>query len=354
MLCYGTFPGTGKLIPYTQPYVIPIQIPPCVDWCKLNLSEVIDSNPNGVGGNSVTRIVNKPIVSPSQLSGEAQPLSDFVRSLNISGPESRYRGTGELYGTPISPPNGISSWPDIFLVQSQPVYNQSIRYVKLLEHACSWASQDNTSALMRSDLTFWTFWYGLGGGVKRIGLSYNANVSDFIMPDNVPTDWQFCLSDVLNHMDTGTVNADCLDVSTFCSLAMNSLGLPEQIRQITSSSGNFETNPICPIGSDASQAYYYTLMSWGWHSVVVTYNNDLNQSLTFDACAAQEHYYLDGSDFFNPPGADPLKLWPFAQYWSTNSSTLSLTNEPGWIYEQNGFPATDWSPQVTTQPLPKH
>ena len=344
-LLYGLFSGTNGFIPAGTPYVIPVSLPPCVDWCKLNLNIITSVPVNGGTGNLVTKLDLRP-------HGGYHPQLAAMAHARSSDPY--FTGGNGFYGTPISPPANIDQWPDIFLVNNHPLQSQNVPFVGLLAHACSWASQESTPEGCQSDLTFWTFWYGLSQSQKRIGFAYYIKGGPLWMPD-LET---YRLSSVLAQIDSSVVFGNCLDVSAFLCLSMNSLGAPALFRQVTGIYGYINTNnDICAIGADASNPSLYKGIPWSYHSVVVA-NAGSGVILAFDACASQKLYWFDDSAYLNPPGSNPLKPWPFDNYWRDSSYIVGLTYNNPWMYyedyiTQNGgsplFPNIDWYPSVTTQ-----
>jgi hypothetical protein len=120
-------------------------------------------------------------------------------------------------------------------------------------------------------------------------------------------------------------------------LALCSVGLDFSARQLTGAvdpnTGNFFTNPICPIGSDPTLDWTYLSYEWGFHQVcVLTGAPDppSNDAGIWDPTAAQKED-LNGNGYRNPSAHHPIHPWPQFDYWQKPrivGAPLGLVNTP--------------------------
>ncbi len=125
-------------------------------------------------------------------------------------------------------------------------------------------------------------------------------------------DGKFKLKDmIIEWLEPGASGANCVDVSFTLQLLCQSLGLAASSKQLvlyemsSDSIVPFLTNPLCPIGSDATDSNNYWQIAFEMHQQVRLGNH------VYDA-AIGLHYDLSGSVY-----KEPVFNWWEASYWQT-------------------------------------
>jgi hypothetical protein len=150
----------------------------------------------------------------------------------------------------------------------------------------------------------------------------------------------FLLEPLLSELATsdGAQSGNCVDVSSFLHLNLSAQGISSDLRAITASPfGGFLTNPICPIGSDASQQGLYIQIMFTMHQQCWTFGNKVNDA----ALAFMSD--LAGNNYFNPAWR-----WPMPGYWQTDPA-LNPPVRYGLVYRRRV--ATDEEEQHSEHPF---
>jgi len=189
----------------------------------------------------------------------------------------------------------------------------------VLKVSCTNASQSATIADAEPAETFGVFW-------DHPGFAYPEDTGTYCFDPNNAN--KYLLGWVADNLLNGAwFPGNCLDCSTANALLTDSLGINTLTRQLTIDNG-FTTNPICPVGSDATLwPSTYSSFAWGWHSIAVPYGSAFGGGTSiFDPTEAQ-HLNLDGNSYENPPADGLGSFWSQGGYWQTNPS-LGLVSSP--------------------------
>lgn len=105
------------------------------------------------------------------------------------------------------------------------------------------------------------------------------------------------------------VNGDCQDVSTYLQIALSSIGVSMETRQLFPNwSLGFLTNNHCPIGSDSTEIENYAPYSFNFHQTCFVSAS----GPVYDAAIAQWRD-LSGELYQNPP-----MNWSWSGYWQVD------------------------------------
>ncbi len=191
---------------------------------------------------------------------------------------------------------------------STPQGNQAIPWTDLLEYSCNWARDDTSASDTSQDLTFGLYWDSRWNYTDGDVYYYLADDNEFDSDDDLyyadgSGDGYDLTSAITNF---NGVNMDCKDASGFLSLSMASQGLSNNLYRLFAPNELnllFKTNPLCGMGSDATDDDNYGNYDWGHHQVTNL------SSLIYDAAGAQKKD-LSAQGYRNPPSA-----WPENDYW---------------------------------------
>ena len=198
----------------------------------------------------------------------------------------------------------------VYITYALPLAPQVPAWRGVLDDACRWAKGARTPKEIVANLTHGLFTSGR-----------------FVYPVSDPTKNAifvrrntFALTAFLSH--EGPQRGNCIDISDYLVICAAALGVPLQLVQLTDSQNRtLVTNPICPIGWDASDPESYRSMRCTMHQVV--YLREANR--LFDAC------------FFSPRmnhstrNPAPTFSWDAAQmqnYWQSKDTTLDFVSRP--------------------------
>lgn len=223
----------------------------------------------------------------------------------------------------------LYSSEEVFIVLDEPKAPMSPAWVSLLRYSCWWGRGTNNLDDAAQAITFGVFF-------QRPGFAYPTNTRAYWLNLNTspPT---FMLKALLDQWNVGEwTEGNCVDASCLTMLALCSVGLDFSTRQLTGTvdpfTGNFLTNPICPIGSDPTLDWTYSQRSWGYHQVCVLTNAPPPPSNTgiWDPTGAQKED-LNGNGYRNPPAHHPNHPWTEFDYWQkprVQGASLGLVNTP--------------------------
>ncbi len=244
------------------------------------------------------------------------------------------------YEATVTSPTGLDGgysppWKT-YLVFSDPVGFQSVPWTEMLDLSCYWSSGLSTAPDILSANTFGLYY-------SQLFAYWPAGTPN--LPSAWTTDFdEFKLS--LFFTFSGPRFGNCVDVSCFNQLSINSLGVGAYTTQVQciprfgQTVDLFVTYPVCPIGDDSSNIGSYASITWSMHQVCTTdYVNTVGGGFTkaFDACLAILKD-LSGGVYMNPP-VD----WWLHSYWQTPSG---LTSPSFW-----GLVSRYWYP-ANTYPNP--
>jgi len=220
----------------------------------------------------------------------------------------------------------------VFVVLDEPKAPMNPAWVNLLRYSCRWGKGTSNPDDAAQRITFGVFF-------QRPGFAYPRNTRTYwlVGPPRYST-YTFMLKALLDRWNAGIwTDGNCVDVSCLTMLALCSVGLDFSARQLTGSvdaaTGNFLTNPICPIGSDPTLDWTYEPWRWGYHQVcVLTGSPDppSNDAGIWDPTGAQKED-LNGNGYRNPPAHHPNHPWPQFDYWQKPrvvGASLGLVNSP--------------------------
>jgi len=220
----------------------------------------------------------------------------------------------------------------VFVVLDDPKPPMDPDWVNLLRYSCRWGKGTSNPDDAAQRITFGVFF-------QRPGFAYPRNTRTYwlVGPPRYST-YTFMLKALLDRWNAGIwTDGNCVDVSCLTMLALCSVGLDFSARQLTGSvdaaTGNFLTNPICPIGSDPTLDWTYEPWRWGYHQVcVLTGSPDppSNDAGIWDPTGAQKED-LNGNGYRNPPAHHPNHPWPQFDYWQKPrvvGASLGLVNSP--------------------------
>lgn len=211
-------------------------------------------------------------------------------------------------------PVGYRAWGDsgvhqtletVYITDQSPTGHQSVPWTDLLDFACGWAKGESGNTAVASSLTYGLYWSSL--------FAYNLG-SPGILPQywDYQYDGKFKLKKVISDWLTpGASGANCVDVSFALQLLCQSVGVAASSKQLfvydmsSDSIVPFLTNPLCPIGSDATDSNNYWQIAFTMHQQVRLGNH------VYDA-AIGLHYDLSGSVY-----KEPVFNWWEASYWQT-------------------------------------
>lgn len=214
----------------------------------------------------------------------------------------------------------------MFLTKESPTGNMSDVWAEVLSYACSWAEGDTSAEDCAYDCTF--------------GLFYSQMFAYNLGTYGVPSQWVdsdfFMLSDFL--ASSGYQSGNCVDVSSFNSLCIESLGVGVSLMQ--QQADTFVTNKVCPIGSDSTQLGNYDFVPFSMHQQVHLESDVYDAALAFPKD-------LNGNTYMNPPagwvlgppgywqtptGPTPPPMYGLARrYWDSEDDWHSVeypTNDP--------------------------
>jgi len=260
--------------------------------------------------------VNVPSDVPISFSAQQEKSATF----NFEIPDSIFVGDIQVQTRLVSSGGSVlwgdpytwMDWGKFYTVLQTPIGFQAQPWMDLLDMTCRWAYEDATEAECSEDLTKGLFWD-----------------SPWVYSDEGVWHWagtSFLLSDAVRYEH---YNMDCKDTAGFLYLAFQSQGIDSELRYLKDEGGvGFVTNPICPMGSDATidtipnpndpnnPIQVYSVRVWTHH--VVVFHDGVCDS------AAAQRLDLDGYSYRNPPFN-----WALQGYWQTpygNPTYLGLVN----------------------------
>ncbi|MEQ1933779.1 MAG: hypothetical protein ABL962_07870, partial [Fimbriimonadaceae bacterium] len=237
---------------------------------------------------------------------------------------------------------------DLFLVQRAPTAPMSPAWATLLQYPCSWASKDTVDIDIAKEITFGVFWYGPG----------------FAYDSGTATKWlqstTFYLKSLLEAF-TSPVEGNCVDTSVMDVVCKNAVGLEYRMRQLTSEDDASLTNPICLVGSDASQSQNYhelpwNNISWAWHSVAVPNGWSFSNSTPIYTACEAHLVDLSNANYKNPPAHHTNHAFTQKDYWQKpiSSVRVGLWQEADDLYAGNNpirytslGGSNDWYPTLS-------
>lgn len=200
------------------------------------------------------------------------------------------------------------TWERLYVTLSTPQGIQAVPWTDLLEYSCSWARDDTSATEASQDLTFGLYWDSRWQYTDGDVFYYLADDNEFFLDDDLDYDDGsgdgYDLSGALTNLNG--LNMDCKDASGFLSLSMASQGLSNNLYRLFAPNEQellFKTNPLCGMGSDATDDGNYENYDWGHHQVT-----NLSSQI-YDAAGAQKKD-LSAQGYRNPPSA-----WPENDYW---------------------------------------
>ncbi|ARU40162.1 hypothetical protein CCB80_03020 [Armatimonadetes bacterium Uphvl-Ar1] len=190
-------------------------------------------------------------------------------------------------------------WPStIYLTDQTPTGHQTVPWTDLLDYSCLWAHGQTGEVLCSKKVTLGLYW--------SQQIAYNIGTenidSEYVDYD---VDGKFKLKNLLDDFSqVGASPANCVDISYAVMLACQGLGVNASCKRIREiENRDFLTNPICPIGSDATNTSNYRHVSFSMHQQTRVLSN------VFDGALALV-YDLSGANYKNPPAN-----WDVFQYW---------------------------------------
>ncbi len=243
--------------------------------------------------------------------GEGEPLpavwqkTSAIPGLEVTLPETVQSGVLVVSGA------GKILWQRfVYITYALPLTPQVPAWRGVLDDACRWAKGAHTPKEIVAHLTHGLFTSGR-----------------FVYPVSDPTKNAifvrhntFALKTFLSQ--EGPRRGNCIDISDYLVICAAALGVPLQLVQLTDSQNRtLVTNPICPIGWDATDPESYRSVRCTMHQVA--YLPEANR--LFDAC-----FFLPrtGSPTRNPV---PTFSWDAARmlhYWQSEDATLGFVRRP--------------------------
>jgi hypothetical protein len=200
----------------------------------------------------------------------------------------------------------------IYHLEDAPVDLQIFPWTEVLDDATNFAQGESGKFIVRQHLTEGLF--------CSKSFSYQTNVRWVYVDEDVePAIFWYELTDLLNHRHSqGTPVGNCVDVSAYLLILMNSVGIEGSLEQYTHNTflggrAPFLTNDLCSIGSDWTDSSSYDPIVWDMHQVTVGASGSYDASLALDR-------NLDGT----------LCSWPqtsvdACDYWQTAVGTSPTT-----------------------------
>ncbi len=223
----------------------------------------------------------------------------------------------------------------------EPKPPMSPAWVSLLRYSCAWAHRKDNGDDAAQAITFGVFF-------QRPGFAYPEDTgTSWLASPPYYSSYTFMLKALLERWNAGIwTDGNCVDVSCFTMLALCSVGMDFSTRQLTGTvdptTGNFSTNPVCPIGGDPTLDRTYSQTEWCFHQVCVLTNALPPPSNTgiWDPTAAHKTD-LNGTGYRNPPAHHPNHLWPEFDYWQkprVRGALLGLVNTPQQVLADPQYP----------------
>ncbi|WP_395093421.1 hypothetical protein [Armatimonas sp.] len=252
---------------------------------------------------------NLPEVSVQIGDGEPLPAvwqkTSNIPSLEVTLPETVQSGALVVSGA------GKVLWQHYaYITHALPLAPQVPAWRGVLDDACRWAKGAYTPKEIIAKLTHGLFTSGR-----------------FVYPANDPTKRAtfvkrntFALKNFLS--EEGPRVGNCVDISDYLVICAAALGVPLRLVQLTDSQNRLlVTNPICPIGWDASDPESYQSVRCTMHQVAYL----PGENRLFDACFFSPR---TGSSTRNPV---PTFSWDAAQiqnYWQSEDTTRGFVSRP--------------------------
>jgi len=241
--------------------------------------------PDAVSGGTLEVKAYMTLNSAKNIGGTNYPAGTIVW-----GSSSTYQPIGKFLFTD-AVPTGVQAMP----------------WTDLLMISCTWAEGETAVANVMGECTRGLFWESL--------FEYEPELPQYVDRyedgeiDVFLGDWiEHCLGIFSRDMN-------CVDVAAILCTMGQAHGYSGITKRVWSG-GGFTTNPLCPMGADATNWILYSQEGFRFHQVLA-YGN-----VIFDGTSAQWRD-LSGSTYQNPPAA-----WSLSGYWQTSSTWMSPNMTP--------------------------
>ena len=253
-------------------------------------------------GSSVTQQINRYSGSaPTTVGKYNVGLRWVVVGINGNPATAIIGNTSHIYYTVVDAPKAPFDG-SVYSNGTPVIYNQTGPWVAVLDSACAWAKNCTTASAADSciaDSLYWSkdtssgrrelfYFFDVGEPTRHFysAIDEGANVDSFAL--------QRYISDITNQNNNDENYVDCLDMANIMQLYCSSIGCSiNRWTIIKSSSGNFFTNYINPIG--------WTLwddFEWTCHFVTETTNvYDASLRLNQSSPILPKNY--DWNDYFD-------------------------------------------------------
>jgi hypothetical protein len=248
--------------------------------------------------------------SPTSFSVSIPPHSWTTQSITFSGMPNRI-GKGTLTATITSGTDIYTLSNGIYQIFASPQSPMNAPWIEVLDDAMSWAGGNTTADDIDENLT--------------LGL-YITSKFKYTTVNGLPSSWTdstdqtiFLLTNFVNNT-TWPTEGNCVDVSEYLCICANALGMNFECARYKDSGGAtiFDTNLLCPIGSDWTNSAKYVPQHWNNHQIC---RRSAGSGEVYDACGAYR-YDLSGNSWMAAAWG-----WPFPDWWQ-NSSRYGLVWNP--------------------------